>query len=132
MNGTRLNSGPPYSGTRWSDIELNIRRGNALRAETLGNWIGSGWKSLLRLVRSGTNGSGAEDRIARRLRLQEFVSDPSKGFFWPRLSWIAHEGMRLVSADERKALHADLQGSKPRVSAGQGDAKPTAHRAIGG
>jgi hypothetical protein len=120
---------------RWSDIELHILRGHQLRAEAVGNWIGSGWKTLVRLVRPRTNGGAseggaAEDRAARRLRLQEFVSDPSKGFFWPRLSWIAHEGLRLVPKDKRQEGHAVKQDS--RLSAGQGGSKPTGHRAIGG
>ena len=132
MNGTKLNIGSPHSGIHWSDIELKIRRGNEIRAETIGNWIGLGWKSLLQLVKPGTNGNRVEDRAARRLRLQEFVADPSKGFFWPRLSWIANEGMRLVSADERRTRQADGPGSKPRVPAGHGNATPSAHRAIGG
>jgi hypothetical protein len=132
MNGMKLSIGPPHGGIHWSDIEMNIRKGRQLRAEAVGRWVGAGWKALLRLVKPSSNGEAAEDLAARRLRLHEFVSDPSKGFFWPRLSWIAHEGLRLVAADERQQHRADERGTKPRVASGNKEPRVTGHRAIGG
>jgi len=130
MNETKLTNSHP--GLHWSEIEAIIQRGKAQRAEALANWTSAGWKSLLRLVRSRPGTDSPEDQAARRLRLQEFVADPSKGFFWPRLSWIAHEGLRLIPAEERESDGLPAPEVRPRLAAGDTPPKVNPHRVIGG
>jgi len=90
----------------WGDIDRYIRAGERARAEYIANaviaasgklrgWIGS--------LSPEARAQAKAERASRRLKRPEFSGSPARGFFWPRLSWVAHEGGRWLGLmPERK------------------------------
>jgi hypothetical protein len=97
----------------WGDISHLIREGERQRAEYAAQAVFAALGQLrlwLRAWSREARAQAAAERAARRLSQPEFAGSPARGFFWPRLSWVAQEGKRWFGlANERKA---DRQGRR--------------------
>lgn len=94
--GAETRSAPAGFPT-WDDVERHIQQGRRVRAETLA----AAFFGATRLLNEWLGGEAAErraqaraERAASRLRDPEASAEVTRGFFWPRLSWVAREGAR--------------------------------------
>jgi hypothetical protein len=107
MNSMKLNREIAGEAARggapldWREIERLLREGHRLRAEAFGRAftaMGRPLKPVATWFWSGIWEEAAAERQERSARRQARMamddSEVTRGFFWPRLSWIAHEGKR--------------------------------------
>jgi hypothetical protein len=94
-NPAELGVGP----VPWGDLDRHLQDGRRLQAQAVATSVFAAMGLLKHWVGTSSpeaRAQAAAERAARRKAAAEQQGDITRGFFWPRLSWVAHEGGRWL------------------------------------